>query len=459
MVIQHTEEVKMKTSIDDKKLKNIYSLLSDSNKKHSDIYSGESEQRQPVHTVYGGAHLFKSNTAVKIGELSRVGFKKHAPNFELFSEALGMTCSPEIAKKVYEAVERKLENEALEDFRIDFEDGFGARPDEEEDAVALQAATEVAKGIKEKTLPPYLGIRVKTFSEEHKKRGIRTLDLFLTTLSELTNGKLPDNFCVVLPKITSVEQVTAMVDCFEAIEENSKIEKGLIKMELMVETAETILDSEGKCPMLSFVEAGRGRVRGAHFGTYDFTASMSITAKYQAMDHGCCDFAKNFMKVSLAGTGVWLSDGATNIMPVGPHRGELSAEQSRENTEVVHSAWKLAYGHITHSLKNGIYQGWDLHPVQLPVRYGALYSFFLEGLEETQLRLKQFMEAAAKATLTGAIFDDAATGQGLLNYFLRGLNCGAIEMKDVLATGLTLEEIRTRSFAKILKLRTDRSKN
>ncbi|MBK24893.1 MAG: phosphoenolpyruvate kinase [Halobacteriovorax sp.] len=444
----------MKTSIDQSKLNYINEKLSLGNNAHAKTHPGESEERQPVHTVYGGAHLFKANTAVRISELALKGFKEFAPNAEVFRSGLGMECSSELAKKVYDRVEKKLKEEALEDFRIDFEDGFGARPDDEEDETALAAATEVAKGMREGTLPPYLGIRVKTFSEEHKNRGIRTLDLFITTLSELSDGKLPDNFCVVLPKITSREQVTAMVDCFEALEENTQLAPGSLKMELMVETPETIIGPRGECPMLEFVEAGKGRVRGAHFGTYDFTACMNITAKYQAMDHGTCDFAKNFMKVSLAGTGVWLSDGATNVMPVGPHKGDLTEEQKRENEEVVHDAWKLSYGHIRHSLKNGFYQGWDLHPVQIPVRYGALYCFFLEGLEETQARLKQFMEAAAKATLTGAIFDDAATGQGLLNYFLRGLNCGAIEMEDVLATGLTLEEIRTRSFAKILKMRT-----
>lgn len=441
MVIQLIEEARMKTSLDDSKLNYIFEKLSLGNNAHAKTHPGESEERQPVHTVYGGAHLFKSTTATKISELAMKGFKEFAPNAEVFRSALGMTCSSEIAAKVYDRVEKKLEREALEDFRIDFEDGFGARPDDEEDSTALTAATEVAKGMREGTLPPYIGIRVKTLSEEHKRRGIRTLDLFLTTLSELSEGKLPENFCVVLPKITSVEQVSAMVDAFEAIEEATAIAPGSLKMELMVETPETILGPDGACPMLAFVEAGKGRVRGAHFGTYDFTACMNITAEYQAMDHGTCDFAKNFMKVALAGTGVWLSDGATNVMPVGDEK-------------VVHDSWKISYSHIRHSLKNGFYQGWDLHPVQLPVRYGALYSFFLEGLEETQARLKQFMEAAAKATLTGAIFDDAATGQGLLNYFLRGLNCGAIEMDDVLATGLTLEEIKTRSFAKILKMRT-----
>ena len=60
------------------------------------------------------------------------------------------------------------------------------------------------------------------------------------------------------------------------------------------------------------------------------------------------------------------------------------------------------------------------------------------------------LEKAAQATLVGDVFDDAATGQGLLNYFLRAINCGAITLDEVKATGLTMDEIRTRSFLKIL---------
>jgi hypothetical protein len=135
-------------------------------------------------------------------------------------------------------------------------------------------------------------------------------------------------------------------------------------------------------------------------------------------------------------------------MPVGPHRasgGELTEAQKKENQEVVHRAWKLSYDHIQHSLKNAFYQGWDLHPAQLPVRYAACFTFFLEGLDAASLRLRTFIEKAAQATLLGDVFDDAATGQGLLNYFLRALNCGAITLDEVQATGLTLDEIRSRS--------------
>jgi hypothetical protein len=204
----------------------------------------------------------------------------------------------------------------------------------------------------------------------------------------------------------------------------------------------------------AIISAAKNRCVAAHFGTYDYTASCSITAAYQTMDHPACDFARHVMKVTLAGTGVWLSDGATNALPVAPHRagvGErLNDQQLMENRQAVQQAWKLAYDHTMHSLKHGFYQGWDLHPGQLPVRYAACYAFFLEGFKDASERLSNFMEKAAQATLVGNVFDDAATGQGLLNYFLRALNCGAITEEDVVATGLSLEEVRSRSFAKIM---------
>ncbi len=160
------------------------------------------------------------------------------------------------------------------------------------------------------------------------------------------------------------------------------------------------------------------------------------------------------MQVALAGTPVWISDGATNIMPVGPHRGDkLTPEQLVENQATIHAGWRLHFNQVRHSLVQGYYQGWDLHPAQLPTRYAALYAFFLEGLPAASERLRNFVAKAAQATLVGDVFDDAATGQGLLNYFLRGVACGAIEEPEALATGLTIDELRGRSFVKILQNR------
>src|SRR5690242_15918862 len=175
------------------------------------------------------------------------------------------------------------------------------------------------------------------------------------------------------------------------------------------------------------------------------------------MAHPLCDLARGLMMLAYAGTGIALSDGGTNVMPVGPHPGPaLSGPQPEENSAAVQAAWRIAARHIRRSLEGGFYQGWDLHPSQLPVRFAATYAFFLESLAPAAARLRAFVDKAAQATLVGDIFDDAATGQGLLNFFLRALNCGAVDLPDVEATGLTRDELGLRSFARILEARRSR---
>jgi citrate lyase beta subunit len=478
----------MNLSLTDESINGILASLSTANKALYKQYPGDSPERQPVHTLYGGAQLFKSDSTQKIGALAVRNFQEYAPDFVSFARALklpghdflpesteavkalqfDLDNNPEKVRKINEAawlnytvynkISHKLKTEAVEDFRIDFEDGFGNRPDDEEDATAKFAGEQLALGMAENTIPPFIGIRIKPFTEDLKRRAVRTLDIFLTTLLEKSGGKLPANFVVTLPKVTIPEQVTALVKLLELLENKMSLPENTLQLEIMIETTQSILNTKGESNLLALVNAANGRCRGAHFGTYDYTASCDITAKYQSMDHPVCDFAKHMMKVALAGTGVWLSDGATNVMPVGPHRAEkdgppLSEAQKTENITVVHGAWKLAYDHIDHSLKHAFYQGWDLHPAQLPIRYAACYTFFLQGLSQASVRLKNFIEKAAQATLVGDVFDDAATGQGLLNYFLRSLNCGAISEDEILATGLTLDEVRGKSFLKILEKR------
>lgn len=442
-------------TFDENSIKEILTSLEKANRRLSEYYPGDSPLRQPVQTVYGGAQLFKFNTAKKMGELALRVFLENAADKNEFAEALGLDKEDKLTETVYFKIIEKLKKEAVEDFRIDFEDGFGHRSDKEEDETAVFTAGEVAKGMIENTLPPFIGIRIKNFSEELKRRAIRTLDIFLTELLKKSGNKIPENFVITLPKVTVAEHVTALADLFEIMEKKLNLPSGILKMEIMIETTQSIFDISGKANLLSLVKAGRGRCKAAHFGVYDYTATCDITAKLQTMDHSVCDFARHMMKVTLAGTGVWLSDGATNVMPVGHHKGaDLTEEQKKENKETVHRAWKLMYEHVQHSLSNGFYQGWDLHPAQLPVRYAAVYMFFLSGLEQSSARLKNFIGKAAQATLVGDVFDDAATGQGLLNYFLRALNCGAITEDEIYLTGLTTEEVRGKSFLKILENRS-----
>lgn len=452
-------------------------------------YPGESGSRQPVHTVYGGAHLFKSDSAARLGAVALRTFEEYAPDFISFANAIGLPGAEDLprspdqasqlksqfdqnanellqqnkpawlAQTIYSRVLEKLRREPVEDFRIDFEDGYGNRPETEEDGHAESAAIEVANGMAAGTLPPFIGIRIKPFTEELRRRSMRTLDIFLSTLLDKSGGVLPNNFVVTLPKITVPEQCAALADLFELLESQTGLAPGSLQMEMMIETTQSIINDEGRINLPLLLQAARRRCVAAHFGTYDYTASCNITAAHQHMTHQACDFARHMMQVAFAGTGIWLSDGATNIMPVAPHRAvkdgpPLTRQQLDVNREGVHRAWKLHYDHIQHSLTNAYYQGWDLHPGQFPTRYAAVYAFFLEGLAAASERLSNFVEKAAKATLVGDVFDDAATGQGLLNYFLRAINCGAITQDEALRlSSLTPDELRSGSFVKILKNR------
>jgi hypothetical protein len=450
-------------------------------------YPGPRGNRQPVHTVYGGAHLFRADSARRLGEKALQSLEEYAPDFASFARAIGLQGAdrlPETPRSIeavektvranaeavqnenrpawfaytlYERVLEKLRREPVEDFRIDFEDGYGNRPDSEEDGHAVSGAGEVASGFRAGTLPPFIGIRIKPFNEELRSRSIRTLDIFLTELIARTGGKIPENFYITLPKVVVPEEAAALSKICGSLEPALGLAPGTLRVELMIETPQSIFNERGQVNLLPLVSALDGRCVAAHFGTYDYTAGRNITAAYQHMTHFGCDFAREVMQVTLAGTGIWLSDGATNILPVPIHHSgkdntALSAEKVAENRAAVHSAWKLHFEHIRHSLVNGYYQGWDLHPAQLVTRYAAVYSFFLESLDAASERLRNFIAKAAQATLVGEVFDDAATGQGLLNYFLRAINCGAISAQDALSlTSLTQAELRTASFVRILE--------
>jgi len=482
----------MKTTLAPESLAKTLARLEDSNTAYSRVYPGEPLDRRPVHTVYGGANLFRRDSARRLGDVALASLNEYAPDFATFARAIGLkgceslpaTASAAeavaerfrkdfegsaavhpaaaLAIRVFDRVRSKLADEPIEDFRIDFEDGYGRRPDEEEDACAATAAAEVAAGMKAKTLPPFIGIRIKDFGPATCARGIRTLDIFLTALSTATGTRLPDNFVIMLPKLVSERQVATMVELIETFETNGLFPAGSLKMEFMVETTQAVIDATGKVPLADFVRASKGRCIAGALGVYDYTASIGVTAHQQRIDHRGCDFARHVMQVALGATGLSLSDGATNIMPAGLHApapdSPLTPQQSAENRAAVHAAWHLNFEHVRRSLTHGWYQGWDLNPAQLPVRYAAVYSYFLEYLPDATRRLRNFVEKAARATLVrgamgGGVFDDAATAQGLLSFFIQGIRRRAITDADVAATGLTGDEIRSRSFHEIVTRR------
>ena len=355
--------------------------------------------------------------------------RTYAPDPAAFANCAGLTAEEKLLSVVYERTIAKLEREPVEDYRIDFEDGYGNRPDAEEDAHAVSTAKAVVEGASRPGFPPFIGIRIKPLTEALRARSVRTLELFLNNLAAI-----PANFAVTLPKVTVPEQVAAVVRLLEPYPS--------VKLELMIETPQSIIDASGAIAIPKLLDAADGRCRGLHFGVYDYTASCNITADYQTMAHPACDFARHVMQVASVGRGVMLSDGATNILP------------TSKDPAVVRRAMRLHFEHVQRSLMHGYYQGWDLHPGQLPTRYAAVYAFFLQSFEGAAVRLRNFVEKAAQATLVGDVFDDAATGQGLLNFFLRGINCGAFTEEEAgAATGLAIEELRARSFVKILDRR------
>jgi citrate lyase beta subunit len=449
-------------SLTDRDLKPILRELRDVNADLERAYSGERDDRQPVHTVYGGAHLFRANSAQRLGALAITALEEYAPDPFTLAQALQLepNGAPNFAETLRARIVDKLNREPVEDFRLDFEDGYGNRPDEEEDGHAESAAQEVAAGLRAATLPPFIGIRIKPLSRELHGRSLRTLDLFVTELARDTKKQLPPKFVITIPKIMAAGQVATVAHACSALERRLGLRAGVLKLELMIETPQSILAADGSSALRAFVAAGQGRVSGAHFGTYDYTALCGITASHQQMRHQVCDFAKHMMQVALAQSGVQLSDGATNVMPVAPHRvapdRPLTDLQRRENRETIHRAWKMHFDDVRHSLANGYYQGWDLHPAQLPTRYAAVYSFFMSARPAALGRLRNFIEKAAQATLAGDVFDDAATGQGLLNFFVRGLSSGALTLQEAGESGLTVEELQSRSFLKILEKRTSR---
>ncbi|MEO7271926.1 MAG: aldolase/citrate lyase family protein [Vicinamibacterales bacterium] len=436
----------------------IATALTRANRATTRRWPGEPSGRHPVHVVYGGAQLFRANTPRRLGDLALAALNEYAPDARAFAAAVGLAASDlTLVSAIRERVITKLRQEPVEDYRLDFEDGYGDRASADEDGHAQSSAREVAGALTGGTLPPFIGIRIKPMSQERYARALRTLDLFVTTLVRESGGALPAPFVVTLPKILTTSHVTAVVRACDALERSLRLRAGAIGLELMIETPQAILGADGTVAVPALVAAGAGRVASVHFGPYDYTALCGITAAWQRLQHPACDLARHLIQTALAQSGVRLSDGPTNLMPVPRHKAApgtlLSAAQRRENRASVHDAWRQHFDDVGHALRAGIFQGWDLHPAQLVTRYAALYAFFLSAREAATTRLRRFIEQAARATLSGNVFDDAASGQGLVNFFVRGLECGALTPSMAEETGLTADELRTRSFLAILDRR------
>src|SRR5262245_7335714 len=199
--------------------------------------------RQPIHAVYGGAHLFRADTAARLGRAALSALHEYAPGYVTLAAAVGI--SESLADRIYGRIVEKLEREPVEDFRLDFEDGYGNRPDAEEDGHAASAARELAAAVASGSAPPFTGIRIKPLTDELRDRAIRTFDIFVSTLLSETGNRVPPNFVITLPKITSPAQPRTLADLFDSKERALGLPIGTLRMELMVETPQSIFDERG----------------------------------------------------------------------------------------------------------------------------------------------------------------------------------------------------------------------
>jgi citrate lyase beta subunit len=339
-------------------------------------YPGERAGRQPVHTVYVPADKldgFRDWGTLALAAMDEHDFPWSDP-----------------------AVRDKLAREPIEDLRVDFEDGYGVRDDDQEDAAVRKAAGILRDGPR----PPFVGLRIKSLEAATRHRSLRTLDLFLESFQ--------DSFTITLPKVSGTDQVASMVTLCEKLELGYGLSAGFLTFEIQVELPSAVLAADGTATVARLITAAGGRCTGLHYGTYDYSAAAGVAAAYQSMEHPAADYAKAVMQAAAAQTGVRLSDGSTNILPVG-------------DREAVHVAWQLHHRLVRRSLERGYYQGWDLHPAQLPSRFAATYAFFRDGRDAAVTRLHRYLDRQ-----DSGIMDEPATARALAGYLLRGLDCGAL---------------------------------
>jgi citrate lyase beta subunit len=336
----------MTTALPDKVFADIDAMLGATDELLAHGYPGDDGSRQPVHTVYVPADRFTRELPNQWGEQALAAAAEHG-GMRRLSSLLGQ--SDAVADAVAVRVEKKLAEEPIEDLRLDFEDGYGNRGDETEDADATAAAASVAAAVSAGTAPPFIGIRFKCFEAATRARGLRTLDLFISGLVEA--GELPNGLILTLPKVTTTAQVLAMEVAVKGLEAAHGLPDGRLRFEVQVETPQLIIGADGTSPVARLPHLTIGRISALHYGTYDYSASLEIAAAYQSMEHPAADFAKAVMQLAVAGTGIRLSDGSTNVLPIGAGTQD---------------AWRLHGRLVRRSLERGFYQGWDMHPAQLP---------------------------------------------------------------------------------------------
>lgn len=375
-------------------------------------YPGDPVERRPVHTVYVPADRYEPATPRHWGDRALELLDDHAPDAATAARATGL--DPDLVARSLDRVRAKLADQPVEDLRVDLEDGYGVRPDEEEDAAVRSAVAGLASyGSGEPWAPTWYGVRFKSLEAPTRARGVRSLVQVVAGLAAA--GRVPERLRLTLPKVTSVDQVRVMVDLVRQLETALGLPAGSLTFEIQVETPQAVMAPDGTAAVAAMVHAAAGRCTGLHFGTFDYSAALGITAAYQSADHPAADHAKAVMQLAAAQTGVTVSDGSTNVAAFG-------------DTDAAHATWRLHARLVTRALERGIYQGWDMHPGHLVSRYLATFCFFRAALPGAATRLRGYVDR-----VEGGVMDEPATARALAGAVLRGVSCGAVDEAEALA--------------------------
>ncbi len=370
-------------------------------------YPGPDGRVQPIHTAYVPADRATAATPAEWGAAAIELLDRH---HDLLAGIDGTDALP--------TVRSRLEQQPIQDLRIDFEDGYGFRADAEEDEAATNAGTALAEWAKQPGGPTSLGIRMKGLAGTERIRALRTLELVLDAA-----GGVPTGFVFTVPKIRAAEQASALVALCDGLERGSGLVAGTLRFELQIESPQAIIAADGSAPIAKMISRSDGRCSALHFGTYDYTAACGIAAPDQALDHPAADYAKSVMQVAAAQTGVWICDGSTQIVP------------DRDPESALRNHHRL----VGRALRLGYYQGWDMHPGHLITRWLATYEFFRRAIDVAVPRLVAYLDRRS-----GGVMDEPATAEALAATVLRGLNCGARTADELraLAPVLTPEVLR-----------------
>ncbi len=376
-------------------------------------WPGAPETRQPVQVLYVPADRITADLPTALGTEAGRLLDTHAPDAPAFAEAMGIEVGA-LAEDVRARVVAKLGTEPIEDLRVDLEDGYLGRSEDQEALDAVASARAVAGWVAAGTAPPFVGLRVKSFSDGLARRSVATLDRFVGTLLEEL-GDLPAGFVITFPKIVTVAHVAAFVEVLDHLEDVHDLPRGRLRFEVQIETTPSVLGPEGRVELRAIREAGAGRICAAHLGVYDYTAGLGLPPREQRLEHPACDFVRHLLQVTFAGTDVRLSDGSNNAVPTADTRQEL------------HRVWSRHAAAVRHSLAHGYVQGWDLHVSHLVSRYATVFADLRAGIDEVLERLQRWYADDH----TGGVLDEPATVRRLEATVQRAVDAGALGTDEV----------------------------